>query len=126
VVGKVLFRLNLSRFHRLAEERVQETNFFHRSVTNIERLESRKCRQGIKSTYAKTCESITKSIKDFICRLELPRAGSPAWLRRRPHVAKIAGSNPARPTNILRELTTPVASFYHSNPNLTDHVLQVA
>ena len=48
----------------------------------------------------KSCESTTKSIKDFACRLELLGAGSPAWLRRRPHVAKIAGSNPARPTNV--------------------------
>ena len=29
------------------------------------------------------------------------RAGSPARLRRRPHAAKIAGSNPARPTKMF-------------------------
>ena len=35
--------------------------------------------------------------------IDVPRAGSPAGLRRRFHVAKIAGSNPARPTSEVED-----------------------
>ena len=32
------------------------------------------------------------------CLIPQERAGSLAWLGRRPHTAEVAGSNPARPT----------------------------